>query len=1355
MFTQTQKRVSDLDTDLYIVENNTKSLERLSKLVTDLFLVQSSSQKPLKNEPFISNFKLLEESISNSDISNNIRNFVDATYFIIDQMLELYIIERLLIEDTYPKDSEIYSKAGTTVMEMVFGCLGSLLNTYSKKLLNIVYKNTFNDKFKNECINRYSIIDNNPTFTESFLSFAKSPENTRFIDYMNKIVSVESGTLNQQEVINQISEMLKDLYITTNVDPYWKDYFNINIPQTQPSKSVAGPSKIVDVINYTQIEQYAQAFLQEKGIEVLKHLLDTSRNITTDSFLGDLKDDVSKLLKQTFIDDYAKENGISYPVNSTTKDNIVNKITKNFEELDSDIETEINEYINLRTILEFSSNTRLKNQKGLVQEAKEQINELLRNNITSIFDLSEYKSYLKYSDDVKSWIGDFILEVDKQLQLDPPKQKDNDDAFKKYRKEYTSILDKARQKLQKEESGKQVEKLIPKEVSNIEEQPRFTEIVDVPPKDLAVSKPVVQNVEIIQPQSKKPENRIVVSNKDVQVTKQQDEQLGIDKLQLIKKDEIKKTENIVAFPVKAIAQPKIIKEYVPIDESRAQISKLVELVPPEINDYRIINKVGAKDIYQYERHVYEYLKVLQSSSIFSIFKQNVEFSDNLSREKIVVNNVPVSNDSYMDSIITDAGNILFHVTRDLELLTQMCNIRYKATNAANDANARRSFYDNTLKAFRRLYAEYFTTFLPEPNDLIAYLKSFDKENNGKQIKGVAPINVIVTPGTYPEKRTVSKKNELFKTLLYRRSILQFVTDVGIFETKIYQTSDSTRLGNVGFIRNITLGKKLRYVGCLPVKDDKCLPQSVTVIVDIRQSDSPNEITIINVNARYMYQICRLLITGIVQNFAYGYFYTADNKLEVITTSKQDGSITSKRYINNASLFITESLDTTETVTLEAWISRGRSVPEILSVYFQIFHALYVLYEQLGLVYYNIQPSDVLIVPIYACGYWRYVINGVNYDIPNYGFMPLIYGYDSITTSIDKETAKSRGMSLNELKMQSFVSLTSSVLENELIMIALKKYKDLEDLFKIGTFAKIRNYITGFDWKRDIFSKFTFFTNTLHSEKNIIDVIGDVNVSKDITNYLNTTNDNQNKDLFGFSEFDDLAIYDYKHNDTVVQLDKYGFDSQGYNSIGYNKFGYDKTGYDVNGYNIYGFNKLGYDKEGYDKNGYDVSGFNRMGLNKYGYDKYGYNINGYNKYGFDRKGYNILGIGVNGFTTNGIDRYGYNRYGYNEKGYDVSGYDQNGFDYRGVNKLNFGKEGFNEKGIDIWGKQKGDYNEQSGYDSEGFNKDGYDSEGYDRAGFDIKGYDRDGYDRLGYNKEGYSRSGAIKTSSVSGKVYFRK
>lgn len=1352
MFTQTYKRVSDLDTDLDIVKKNPTSLERLNKLVTELILVQWNSQKPFENEPFISNFKLFEESVDDTDVSNNIRNLVVATYFLIDQCIDLYIIERLLIEDKYPTESDTYTKAASTVMEIVTRCLRKLTNIQSKKLLNIVYNNTFNDKFKEECVNRYSIKDNDPNFTASFLSFAKSPENSRFIDYMNKIVSIEKGTLSLEDGINQISGMLTKFY--TN-EPYWVDYFrNNNTVETEPGKAVAGPSKISDVIDYTQIEEYAQVFLQEKGLEVLKHSLDTSRNVSDDAFLKQIRDDVDKALKRRFIDDYSKENELSYPVNSVTKDNIVNKINKNFEKLENDIDSELNEYLSLRTILEFSSTTRLKNQKGLIQQAKEQINESLYNNITSLFDLSQYKSYIKYNDDVNTWISDFILEVDTQLQLDPPTQKDNDDAFKKYGKEYRNILDKARQKLPNQEPLKVAEQKIV-QVTNAQE-PKVKGL-DQPSTDIQVAKPVAQNLVIVNPfpQSKKPDDRISVISKDVQKPVVQKDMPGIDNLQLIKKEEMKKVDNIVAFPVKENVLPKSRKEYIPIDESKAQISKLVEFVPPPRNAYKIMNKIGAKDIYQYEKHVYEYLKVLQTSSIFSIFKQNVDFSGNLDREKIIVNNVSVSNDEYMNSIITDAGNILFHVARDLELLTQMCTIRYKSTNSANDASARRSFYDNTLKAFRKLYAEYFTTFLPETYDFITYLESFDKENNGKKLKGVNPVSVIVIPKTYPERKSVSRRNELFKTLLYRRSILNFVTEVGVFDNKIYQTTESTRMGNVGFIRNITLGKKLRYVGCLPISNEKCLPQSVTVIVDIRQSEIPNEITIINVNARYMYQISRLLITGLVQNFAYGYFYNADNKFEVITASKPDGSSISKRYLNNASVFITESLDTNETVTLESWVSRGRSIPEILSVYFQIFHALYSLYEQLDLVYYNIQPTDVFIVPIYACGYWRYVIDGTSYDVPNYGFMPLIYGYDSITTSMDKETAKLKNMSLTELKLQAFVSLTSSVLENELIMLALNKYKDLKDLFKIGTFAKLRNYISGFDWKRDIFSKFSFFTNTPHSDKNIIDIIGDVNISKDITNYLNVTKDSHDRDLFGFSEFRDVSIYEYKHDDIVIQLDQYGFDSQGFNSIGYNKFGYDKTGYDINGYNLYGFNKSGFDKEGYNKDGYDVNGFNRMGLNRDAYDKYGYNINGYNKYGFDRKGYNILGIGVNGFTSKGVDRYGYNKDGYNEKGYDVSGYDQNGFDYRGVNKLNFGKEGFNNEGVDIWGKQKGDYSEQTGYDSEGFNKEGYNAEGYDRAGFDSQGYDKEGYDRIGYNKDGYSRSGAIKTSSATGKVYFRK
>lgn len=1298
MFTQTHKRVSDLDTDLDIVKNNSTSLERLNKLVTDLILVKWNVDKPLENEPFISDFKLFEENVNNSEISNNVRNLIVATYFIVDQCIDLYIIERLLIEDKYLQDSEIYNKSESLVMNMVFGCLKSLLNNYSKKLLNIVYKNTFNEKFKNECINRYSIKDNDRAFVESFLSFAKSPENTRFLDYLEILVKVVSGETTMQECINKISEMLTKFYRN---EPYWEDYFNDDyMKQVGFVKPVTAPSKglKISIITVTNIEGYAQKFLKENGNSLLENLLDTSNDL--EQTKKETRIDVAKGLKNTYIDNYAKSKGLSYPVNDTVKQEIITEIKTKYNNLADAVESIKDKYTGLSIILDYATSDRLKNEKPLADKLKSLIDEQLFSEITSLFDNDKYKSYISYNDEVIGWIDSYKLEIELYLSSSERDQKLNNDAYKKYGKEYQSLITKA------------------KEILNPEAQKPVGELQPVQQNMPAIVLPVQQNMPLVKISEQK---------------------------QLVKLQE--------PGPIKTIVQPRQGLATQQIDKSKIEIIRLTELLPPSKDGYKIMNKVGAKDVYQYEKHVYEYLKVLQKSSIFSIFKQNVEFSSNLSREKILVNNVPVSNDEYMNSIIMDAGNILFRISKELELLTDLCNIIYKSSNAANDENARRKFYDNTLKAFRRLYAEYFTTFLPELEDLKTYLKNFDRVNNGKEMSKVQPINVIVPLSTFPTRAPVSKKNELFKTLIYRRNILNYVTTVGSFETKIYQKPESVRTGNTGLIRTISIGKKTRYVGCLPIKDDKCIPRSVDVIVDIRESEIPNEITVINVNARYMYQISRLLITGLVQNFAYGYFYSADNKFEVIT-SKSTGDLVSKKYIDNASIFITENLDDKETVTLDTWISRGRSVPEILSVYFQIFHALYVLYETLGLVYYNIQPSDVFIVPVYGCGYWRYIIDGLEYDVPNYGFMPLLYGYDSITTRKDTKTAKTKGMSLTHMKMQGFISLTSPVVENNILMTDLKQYRDIQDVFKIGTFDKLRNYILGFDWKRDIFYKFLFFADPLQTEKNIIDVIGSESISRDVTNYLNVTRDVKNIDLFGFSEFYDVDIYEYKHIDTTMYLNQYGFNSEGYNSIGYNKFGYNKDGYDINGYDEEGYDKEGYNKEGYNKKGYDINGFSRIGLNINGYDKDGYNINGYNKYGFDRTGYNILGINVSGFTTKGVDRYGYNKDGYDEKGYDVSGYDKNGFDVSGKNRLKFSQEGFNEKGIDVWGKSKTDYNNE-GYDSQGYNKEGYNKEGYDRAGFNSEGYDKDGYDRLGYNKNGYSRTGAIKSSSTSGKVYFRK
>src|SRR5690606_21247506 len=187
--------------------------------------------------------------------------------------------------------------------------------------------------------------------------------------------------------------------------------------------------------------------------------------------------------------------------------------------------------------------------------------EALYNGITSLFDLSDYKTYLKYSDDVNTWISDFILEVDTGFENIPPTKKDNDEAFRKYKQEYLSILNNARQKLEKQEPAKIIEQQM---VEGPKPEDKTFEVVNEEIKNTEISKPVAQPVVINPPVSKKPETRLVGPVQ--KPVKQQEDPTEISKLQLIKNEPIKKVENVVAFPLKDIVPVKTVKTYVPIDE---------------------------------------------------------------------------------------------------------------------------------------------------------------------------------------------------------------------------------------------------------------------------------------------------------------------------------------------------------------------------------------------------------------------------------------------------------------------------------------------------------------------------------------------------------------------------------------------------------------------------------------------------------------------------------------------------------------------------------------------------------------------------------------------------------------------
>src|SRR5690606_1305284 len=72
--------------------------------------------------------------------------------------------------------------------------------------------------------------------------------------------------------------------------------------------------------------------------------------------------------------------------------------------------------------------------------------------------------------------------------------------------------------------------------------------------------------------------------------------------------------------------------------------------------------------------------------------------------------------------------------------------------------------------------------------------------------------------------------------------------------------------------------------------------------------------------------------------------------------------------------------------IKKWSETPRSNDEWINAYFQIFSALYCMQKYFDITHHDLHWGNVLVHDIEPGGYWRYTIDGVDYDVPNWGWM---------------------------------------------------------------------------------------------------------------------------------------------------------------------------------------------------------------------------------------------------------------------------------------------------------------------------------------------------------------------------------
>lgn len=138
-------------------------------------------------------------------------------------------------------------------------------------------------------------------------------------------------------------------------------------------------------------------------------------------------------------------------------------------------------------------------------------------------------------------------------------------------------------------------------------------------------------------------------------------------------------------------------------------------------------------------------------------------------------------------------------------------------------------------------------------------------------------------------------------------------------------------------------------------------------------------------------INKILLEGVSPNFVFLY----NNHFE-----ERDG-ICYEDY-PYASYFYNEYQYNSE--ELNDWICKKRSIKILYNAFFQIICGIYTIQKQFNLLHLDLHSANILVKKIPNGGYFKYIINNIEYNVPNLGYLFIIidFGFAYIPTNINKD-----------------------------------------------------------------------------------------------------------------------------------------------------------------------------------------------------------------------------------------------------------------------------------------------------------------------------------------------------------------
>lgn len=162
-------------------------------------------------------------------------------------------------------------------------------------------------------------------------------------------------------------------------------------------------------------------------------------------------------------------------------------------------------------------------------------------------------------------------------------------------------------------------------------------------------------------------------------------------------------------------------------------------------------------------------------------------------------------------------------------------------------------------------------------------------------------------------------------------------------------------------------------------------------------------------------INKILLEGASPHFVFFYNNHFEERSGICYEDYPYSSYFYNEYINDSESFA-------------SWVYKKRSLNMLYNAFFQIISAIYTVQKHFGLVHLDMHAENILVKKIPKGGYFKYIINNVEYYVPNLGYLFVIndYGYAWIPKNKNKDREYDINFILNDVKPDLPVKIINDI-----------------------------------------------------------------------------------------------------------------------------------------------------------------------------------------------------------------------------------------------------------------------------------------------------------------------------------------